>query len=147
MRTAAALSLGAAFIHASVVVVHFEELWLYGGFFLGVTVLQAAWAGAVWPGRPTRRTLWAGVAGNAVLIVLWATSRVVGPPFGSQAGEPEQIGVHDALASCSELALVALVLGYSLRRSDAPRWMIIGGWMLAGAAALSSLVAQHTHSG
>jgi len=139
--------MGAALIHAAVVVVHFQEYWLYGAFFLGVTVLQAAWAGIVWPRRPSERILWAGIAGNAGLVVLWVVSRTAGLPFGTQADEREQVGVHDTLASFSELALVALVACFALRQRNAPSWLLSGGWILAAVAAVSSLVAEHTHSG
>lgn len=50
------------------------------------------------------------VAGNLILLVLWAVSRTVGLPFGSHAGTAEALGVLDVTAAVAQAAAVATVL-------------------------------------
>jgi hypothetical protein len=67
----AALSVGAAAIHFAVVFEHFAEYTLYGVFFLVIS-----WAQLIWPAvllwRPSRLWLSLGIAGNAIIIVVYA---------------------------------------------------------------------------
>src|SRR5262252_556789 len=77
----AALSVGAAAIHFAVVFEHFAEYTLYGVFFLVIS-----WAQLIWPvvllWRPSRLWLWLGMAGNAVVLMVYVASRTAGLPFG-----------------------------------------------------------------
>jgi hypothetical protein len=102
----AALSAGAAAIHFAVTAGHFAEDALYGVFFVVIS-----WAQAIWPAvllwRPSRPWLWAGIAGNALVIAVYAASRTAGLPFGPDRHHPEPAG-PPGLASCVlEAALIA----------------------------------------
>lgn len=105
MVLAAALSVGAAAVHAVVCPEHFHEGLLYGEFFAVAASSQLAWASLV-IFRPRRELLVAGLAGNLAILALWAITRTVGIPFGPEAGEIEAVGVLDAIASVLEVALV-----------------------------------------
>jgi hypothetical protein len=102
---AAALSVGAAAVHAVVCPEHFHEGLLYGEFFAVAASSQLTWAGLV-IFRPRRWVLATGLAGNLAILTLWAITRLVGIPFGPQAGEIEADGALDAIATVLEVALV-----------------------------------------
>jgi hypothetical protein len=102
----AALSAGAAAIHFAVVFEHFSEYVLYGVFFLIIAWAQAIWAAVVlW--RPSRPWLWLGIAGNAVIVVVYFASRITGLPFGPDKGHTEAFGALDLVSIILELALIA----------------------------------------
>lgn len=84
----------AAGIHLAVAPEHFEEWWGFGVFFLVCGVAQLAWAA-----RPSRG--WVGVAGNAVLVALWAATRASG--F-------EEVGAIDVVTVALELVAVNRIL-------------------------------------
>src|ERR1700746_1465286 len=87
----AALSAGAAAIHFAVTFGHFSEYVLYGVFFLVISWAQAIWAAVVlW--RPSRPWLWLGIAGNAMIVVVYFASRTTGLPFGPDKGHTEAYG-------------------------------------------------------
>jgi hypothetical protein len=119
LRLAVALaSAGAATIHFAVIAQHFEEYWLFGSFFVGVAVLQLAWALLVVL-RPSPRLYLAGAAGNAVVAATWLVSRTMGLPLGPEAGEPEAVGIADTVATVFEVVIVAGAL--LLMLATAPR--------------------------
>jgi hypothetical protein len=101
----AALSAGAAAIHFAVVFEHFAEYTLYGVFFLVIS-----WAQMIWPGvllwRPARLWLWLGVAGNAIVIGVYAASRTVGLPFGPDLHHAEPAGALDVVSCVLEFGLI-----------------------------------------
>ena len=102
----AALSAGAAAIHFAVVFEHFNEYLLYGVFFLVVSWAQAIWAAvALW--RPSRLWLWLGIAGNAIILVVYFASRTTGLPFGPDKGHTEPFGALDVVSAILEFALIA----------------------------------------
>jgi hypothetical protein len=102
----AALSAGAAAIHFAVIFEHFSAYMLYGVFFLIISWAQAIWAAVVlW--RPSRQWLWLGIAGNAVIVVVYFASRLNGLPFGPDKGHPEAFGALDLVSIIFEVALVA----------------------------------------
>ncbi|MFY9846725.1 MAG: hypothetical protein WAK83_04060, partial [Trebonia sp.] len=101
----AALSVGAAAIHFAVVFEHFAEYTLYGVFFLVIS-----WAQLIWPAvllwRPSRLWLSLGIAGNAIIIVVYALSRTVGLPFGPDLHSPESVGALDVVSCVLEFGLI-----------------------------------------
>jgi hypothetical protein len=102
----ASLSVGAAAIHFAVVFEHFAEYTLYGAFFLVIS-----WAQVIWPvvllWRLSRLWLWLGIAGNAIVIAVYAASRTVGLPFGPDLHSPESVGALDVTSCVLEFGLIA----------------------------------------
>ena len=116
----AVASMGAAGIHAWVVPEHLREYWLFGAFFIAVSIGQLIWAAAVtrWPNRAS---FLVGAAGSALLIALWLVSRTFGLPLGPEHWEPEPTGVLDGTCVLLELALTAMaVLALRDRRDSSP---------------------------
>jgi hypothetical protein len=129
-RLVAGLSFGAALIHASVILVHFREYWLFGLFFALVTPLQVVWAVLVAGGIDDWRLLVGGAVANLLIAAVWIVSRTSGLPFGPHPWEPEAVGFKDLLATVDELALGALVL-LPLRRAVAPAWVLVAASLVA----------------
>src|SRR5215469_12244116 len=102
----AALSAGAAAIHFAVVFEHFAEYVLYGVFFLVIS-----WAQLIWPvialWRPARPWLWLGIAGNAIVILVYVASRTIGLPFGPDLHQVESAGALDVVSCLLGAALIA----------------------------------------
>jgi len=113
------LVFGSSVIHSVVIAEHFEEYWLFGTFFVVVTLAQAAWVVLVFGDPLNRRVLVAGAVGNALLVVVWAISRTVGVPFGPEPWTPESIGAIDLLSKADELIAVILVAVVLARLSGA----------------------------
>ncbi|GAA1897950.1 hypothetical protein [Lapillicoccus jejuensis] len=105
---AAGASVVSAAVHLAVVPEHLEESWLYGAFFLVLTLLQVAWA-ALAVRRPTPRLLLAGAVASGLVALLWAATRTVGIPLGPSAGEVEAVGLADVVATLTEVLVVACV--------------------------------------
>jgi hypothetical protein len=102
----AALSVGAAAIHFAVIFEHFNDYVLYGVFFLAISWAQIIWpAVLVW--RPSRLWLWLGIAGNALVLVVYVASRTTGLPFGPDVSNPEPVGALDVVSGILEFALIA----------------------------------------
>jgi hypothetical protein len=102
----ASLSAGAAAIHFAVIFEHFAEYALYGAFFLVISWAQLIWAAVVlW--RPSRLWLWLGLAGNALIVVVYVASRTAGLPIGPDISHPEPVGGLDVVSVVLELALIA----------------------------------------
>jgi hypothetical protein len=102
----ASLSAGAAAIHFAVIFEHFAEYALYGAFFLVISWAQLIWAAVVlW--RPSRLWLWLGLAGNALIVVVYVASRTAGLPIGPDVSHPEPVGGLDVVSVVLELALIA----------------------------------------
>jgi hypothetical protein len=102
----AALSVGAAAIHFAVVFEHFSAYVLYGVFFLIISWAQLIWAAVVmW--RPSRLWLGLGIAGNAIVLVVYLASRMTGLPVGPDKGHTEAFGGLDVVCGILELALIA----------------------------------------
>ena len=120
----ASLSVGAAAIHFAVVFEHFVEYTLYGVFFLVIS-----WAQVIWPvvllWRPSRLWLGLGIAGNAVVLVVYVASRTVGLPFGPDLHNAESVGALDVVSCVLEFALIvgcaALLWRPSLADRPVPR--------------------------
>jgi len=105
----ALLSLGAAAIHFAVLESHFDEWWGYGLFFAVVASLQAVWALLIARG-PAPWLSWAGAAGNAAVIAIWAITRTAGIPFGPSSGEVEGAAFIDVLATGFQALIVVACL-------------------------------------
>jgi uncharacterized membrane protein len=120
---------------------HFQEWWGYGVFFLfasiaqmfyAVLLLLVPWRTANPATAPQveRAMLWAGVIGNAFLIVLYVITRTVGIPFfGPAAGTPEAWSAAGVVDKVVELALIVMLV--RLLRGGVPR--AAGGVTAAGA--------------
>ena len=103
---AAALSVGAAVIHALVIPSHLSQSPLYGGFFALLAVGQLGWA-VLAVVRPTAVVLATGTVANLAVLALWVVTRTVGIPLGVAAGQREAIGVLDSTCGLLELGVVA----------------------------------------
>ena len=103
---AAALSVGAAVVHAIVTPPHLTQAVLYGVFFAALTVAQLGWAVLVVV-HPKGWVLAAGAVGNIAVVALWAVTRTVGIPLGAAAGQREGVGVLDTSCCLLELGVVA----------------------------------------
>src|SRR5580698_649316 len=108
----AALSAGAAAIHFAVIFEHFDEYSLYGVFFLVL-----AWAQLVWPvvlvtlslaARRLATWLWLGIAGNAIVLVIYFSSRSIGLPIGPDTKSVEAWGGLDLVCSIEEILLIVI---------------------------------------
>jgi hypothetical protein len=108
----AALSAGAAAIHFAVIFEHFDEYSLYGVFFLVL-----AWAQLVWPAalvalaltaRRVAAWLWLGIAGNAIVLVIYFASRSIGLPIGPDTKSVEAWGGLDLVCSIEEILLIVI---------------------------------------
>jgi hypothetical protein len=108
----AALSAGAAAIHFAVIFEHFDEYSLYGVFFLVL-----AWAQLVWPAvlvalslaaRRLAAWLWLGIAGNAIVLVIYFSSRSIGLPIGPDTKTVEAWGGLDLVCSIEEILLIVI---------------------------------------
>ena len=106
----AATLVGSALIHLAVVPEHLREWQAAGLFFVALAVAQLAAADLAM--APPRRIVLFGIAGlSTATLLLWAYSRLVGLPFGPEAGHPEAIGLADAASGALELAtIVAAVM-------------------------------------
>jgi hypothetical protein len=142
LYAAAALSLTAALIHASVAPAHFAEYWAFGLFFLVVSALQLTWAELVRRGT-SRRVLWIGAAGNLVVAVIWLVSRTAGLPDGPEAGQAEGVGLHDLLATVDELGIAALVAITVAGRRAAPAPLVAAAWAVAAISFVGAFLGDH----
>ncbi len=117
--TASLLSSVAGVIHAYYMPEHFE-MWVgYGMFFLVVTVCQVLLPLVLLGFRPVPRiVLWAGILGNAAIIVMWLISRTSGLPYGPMIGEVEEIGVLDLTSKFAELGVVVCLIALSRMKAD-----------------------------
>ena len=115
---AAALSVGAAVIHAIVVPPHFTEAVLYGVFFAALAVGQLGWA-VLAVVQPKSWVLYAGALGNLAVVALWAVTRTVGIPLGIAAGQREAVGVLDTTCGLLELGIVACCVMLAWQRTPA----------------------------
>ncbi len=116
---AAVFSSVAGVIHAYYMPEHFE-MWVgYGVFFLIVTVCQVLLSLVLLAFRPVPRiVLWAGILGNAAIIVMWLISRTSGLPYGPMIGEVEEIGVLDLSSKIAELGVIICLIVISRMKAD-----------------------------
>lgn len=127
----------AALIHLWVAPEHFAEWWGHGAFFMISAACQGLFAVMIlrWPANNT--VLFAGIAGNLVIVLLYVISRTWGMPFGADwilfspsvahLEDPDLLGM---LATAAELGIIAA----SVALLDArPRRLIVNVLLLVGA--------------
>jgi hypothetical protein len=115
----AALSMAAAAIHFAVMGEHFAEYVAFGVFFSVVAWFQALWAVDVIVAS-SRGLLLVGLVGNALVVLVWLSSRTIGLPIGPEAGAAEDAGFVDVLATILEMAIVAGTAMLVLRGRPTP---------------------------
>ena len=148
----AALSMAAAAIHFAVMGEHFAEYVAFGVFFSVVAWSQAVWAVGVIV-LPSRRLLLVGLVGNALVILVWLTSRTTGLPIGPEAGAPEPAAFVDVLSTILEVAIVAGTAMLVLRGRPTPSmrglpvWLGLAGLVIALAVLTTWSVAAGATSG
>jgi hypothetical protein len=156
----------AAAVHLYITPEHLREWWLYGGFFVAVTVAQALLALLLLRGPGVWVVLLA-VWGTVVLIGIYVVSRTAGlpitPPGGAVhaghshapgaigSGVPilpgslppgvEPVAGVDLVALGAELLLLAVLVGMlpsAVRRVTINLMLVVGvvGWGLAGILSL-----------
>src|SRR4051794_26843404 len=162
---AASAALAAAGIHAYVAPEHLREWWLYGAFFIGVTVVQLGLAWLVLR-APSVPVLLAGTWGTVGLIGIYVASRTTGLPFTPPhrhaavhvlvagdftngvphldvpAPRVEAVGALDISALVVELLLVAVLVGLlpvALRRrtTNLMAVLAIAAWGIGAGLALA----------
>jgi hypothetical protein len=107
VSAAAVATAGAGVIHFAVAAPHVREWWGFGVFFIASGWVQLGWS-ALTPRRGgVRSLLWIGLAGNLVVVAVWAVSRTRGLPFGPDPGETEAIGAPDLVATTLEVVAAA----------------------------------------
>ena len=130
--TAVFTLLGAAVIHASVTVEHFEEWVAAGVFFVVITVAEAG-LGVLLVWTPRRALYLVVLALSAATVLVWAVSRTTGLPLGPEAGTPEGVGRPDTISTLFELVTVVVTLPLVVGLSRLPtlhprsnqRWVAI----------------------
>jgi hypothetical protein len=127
------LSMAVALIHSAVIEQHWTTYWLYGAFFILVGSAQLAWALAI-TAAPGRWLLWAGVAGNTLVVLTWIVTRTVGALVGPAATVPERAGFGDLVATVMQVLIVAGCLILLLRRPRAG-----AGWWAEQARVIAAL--------
>ena len=104
---AALLSAVSGLIHMVLTPVYFAHWLGYGAFFFLASVGQFSYAAVLAVNPPNRIILWTGIAGNALIIVIWAITRTVGIPFfGPMAGQVEPVGFPDLISKLVESAVI-----------------------------------------
>ena len=142
-RTVAAilglLSMATALIHFAVIDQHWAVYWLYGAFFILVGSAQLGWALAI-TAVPGRWLLWAGVAGNALVVITWIVTRTVGDLVGPAATTPERAGFGDLVATVMQVLMVAGCLALLSRRRVRAGWWAEQAHVIAALAVVPFLV-------
>jgi len=129
----ALLSLVAALIHAWVMPEHMAEWWVYGTFFLTLTVAQGLYAAPLlrWP-QP--RVFFLSIGGNLAVILLCVAAQTVGVSLlghdhlghNHHAGEAGRLMSLGLASKLVEMALItALVVLW--RATQAPRTPVAEG--------------------
>ena len=109
VAVAAALSLGAAWVHLAYVGPHLRQWWAYGAFFLATGIGQAVFSPLIlrWP-RPALAAV--GIAGNLAIVGMYVLSRTNGAPLGPHANVPERVGAVDLATTAAEVVLIGVLV-------------------------------------
>jgi hypothetical protein len=137
----ALLSAGAAAIHFAAAGSHFQEWWGFCAFFVASGLAQLVWA-VLAVRSPSRGLLWAGVLGNAAILILWIVTRTAGTLVGPDAHTPESVGVPDAVASGLELSIILTCLWSATSRRSSQKlvWIVRGVTLVLTTLALLSVM-------
>ena len=145
--TVCAALFGAATVHATVVAEHYELWPVAGVFFLALQVAEAFLAVAVYLTWTPRLTATVAVASLSA-VALWALSRSVGVPVGSDAlRHREPIGTPDLACVVLELIAAAVVLPWIRHDPRHRPWPIRAGTSVAITTVAILLVATVTAVG
>lgn len=120
-RTAAVLSMGAAWVHLAFVESHWAAWWAYGITFLAMGVGQALFVPVILH-KASTWVVAVGIAGNLAIITMYVWSRTAGIPLGPHKGVVERASLVDLACTAAEIALVAVLLVMLDRRTR--RWII-----------------------
>ena len=131
---AALLSLAVAWVHLAYAASHLRQWWAYGAFFVAAGAGQALFAPLVLR-RPVPAVLYAGIAGNVAIVLMYVLTRTAGPPLGPHARVPEPAGPIDLATTAAEIVLVGVLL--SMLDARARRRVL--DVLVAGAVALWAL--------
>jgi hypothetical protein len=137
----ALLSAGAATIHFAAAGSHFQEWWGFGAFFFVSGLAQLVWA-VLAVSSPSPRVLWAGVLGNAAILILWIVTRTAGTFVGPDAHTPESVGVPDAVASSLEVSIILTCVWSATLRPSSQKlvWIVRGVTLVLTTLALLSVM-------
>lgn len=122
-RSAAVLSLAAAYVHLAYMPSHFGQWWGYGLFFLATGVGQALFVPVILY-RPRTWVVLVGIAGNLAIVCMYVVSRTAGVPVGPHAHVAERAGAIDLATTGAEIALIGVLLVMLGR--GARRWIVNG---------------------
>src|ERR671917_634190 len=114
----ALLSLGAGFLHASVISGH-EGHGIASTVFTWTAIFQVAWAGLLLA-RPSRWLLALGAVANAAFVGGWVLNRTSGISFIDGFQDKEPVGFTDGVTVALEVLLV-LGAAFLLRPAAADR--------------------------
>ena len=137
----ALLSAGAATIHFAAAGSHFQEWWGFGAFFVLSGLAQLVWA-VLAVRSPSRGVVWAGVLGNAAILILWIVTRTAGTLVGPDAHTPESVGVPDAVASSLEVSIILICVWSATSRPSSPKpvWIVRAVTLVLTTLALLSVM-------
>lgn len=93
-------------IHILATPLYFGQWLGYGITFVAIAVLQVMYSMVLAVNRPRRIYLWAGIVGNALIVVVWLLTRTVGVPMGPMAGEVLPVEFLDGLAQVLEVTQI-----------------------------------------
>jgi hypothetical protein len=135
----ALLSLGAGFLHASVIDAH-EGPGIASELFTAAAIFQVAWAGLLLA-RPSRLLLALGAVANAAFAGAWAWNRISGISFIDGFEHKEPIGFTDGVTAALEVLLVIGAAALLLRPSGADRPARVARLSTAGLGLMGLAVA------
>ena len=127
---AAALSIGAGYVHLAYTQDHWRDWWAYGAFFLAAGAVQLAYGVLVlrWP-RPLVALL--GIGAHLAVVAMYVQTRTVGIPLGPHERVKERVGAVDLATTVAEILVVVLLL--TLVGARTRRWTV-NLLLVAGAA-------------
>ena len=93
-------------LHLLATPLYFGEWLGYGMIFFTVAVLQVIYSMVLGVNPPQRTILWVGIAGNALIVVVWLITRTLGVPMGPMAGEVLPVDLLDGLTQVLEVVQI-----------------------------------------